>query len=164
MARHLGTALAFASLLQAREIVFPPTSGYQQPLRGNSFGALEYETDDISEPLYNGLNTFANLPYVHCLANSTLSAEDVEKYDIAIVGAPFDTGVTARPGARFGPGGIRQGSRRISPRFAYNIYTGKNAFNQGLKVVDCGDAPLTVLDNTVALKQLDKTHRVISAR
>ena len=104
MARHLGTALAFASLLQAREIVFPPTSGYQQPLRGNSFGALEYETDDISEPLYNGLNTFANLAYVHCLANSTLSGEDVEKYDIAVLGAPFDTGVTARPGARFGPG------------------------------------------------------------
>ncbi|GAB7325165.1 hypothetical protein MBLNU13_g09245t1 [Cladosporium sp. NU13] len=164
MARHLGTALAFASLLQAREIVFPPTSGYQQPIGSKNLGILEYETDDISEPLYNGLNTFANLPYVHCLANSTLSAEDVEKYDIAIVGAPFDTGVTARPGARFGPGGIRQGSRRISPRFAYNIYTGKNAFGQGLKVVDCGDVPLTVLDNTVALKQLDKAHRIVSAR
>jgi agmatinase len=164
MARHLGTALAFASLLQAREIVFPPTSGYQHPLLGNNLGALEYETDDISSPLYNGLSTYANLPYVHCLANSTLSASDVEKYDIAILGAPFDTGVTARPGARFGPGGIRQGSRRISPQFAYNIYTGKNAFGQNFKVVDCGDVPLTFLDNTVALKQLDKAHRVVSAR
>lgn len=163
MARHLGAALALASLIQAREIVFPPTSGYQHPL-GNNLGALEYETDDISSPLFNGLSTYANLPYVHCLANSTLSAEDVEKYDIAVLGAPFDTGVTARPGARFGPGGIRQGSRRISPQFAFNIYTGKNAFGQGLKVVDCGDVPLTVLDNTVALKQLDKAHRIVSAR
>ncbi len=28
------------------------------------------------------------------------------------------------------------------------------------KIVDCGDAPLTFLDNTVALKQLDKAHKV----
>ena len=117
MARHLGALLTLASLSYARDIVFPPTSGYQHPLE-NNLGALEYETDDISSPLYNGLSTYANLPYVHCLANSTLSAEHVEKYDIAILGAPFDTGVTARPGARFGPGGIRQVSRRISPQFA----------------------------------------------
>jgi agmatinase len=159
MARHIGAFLALAALLEAREIVFPPTSGYQFPL-GNSLG---FETDDIASPKFNGLSTYANLPYVHCLANSTLSSEDIEKYDIAVLGAPFDTGVTARPGARFGPGGIRQGSRRIGS-FSYNIYTGKNAFTQGLKVVDCGDVPLTVLDNTVALKQLDKAHRVVSAR
>jgi hypothetical protein len=29
------------------------------------------------------------------------------------------------------------------------------------KIVDCGDAPLTFLDNTIALKQLDKAHKVI---
>lgn len=33
-------------------------------------------------------------------------------------------GVTARPGARFGPKGIRQGSRRISPDAGWSIYTG----------------------------------------
>lgn len=33
-------------------------------------------------------------------------------------------GVTARPGARFGPSGIRQGSRRIFPGAGWNIYTG----------------------------------------
>ena len=32
--------------------------------------------------------------------------------------------MTARPGARFGPGGIRQGSRRIDKDGAWNIYTG----------------------------------------
>ncbi|KAF7586150.1 hypothetical protein BBP40_009405 [Aspergillus hancockii] len=31
-------------------------------------------------------------------------------------------------------------------------------------MVDCGDAPLTWLDNTVALKQLDLAHKVISSR
>lgn len=32
--------------------------------------------------------------------------------------------VTARPGARFGPGGIRQGSRRMMPQFAWDVYSG----------------------------------------
>lgn len=31
-----------------------------------------------------------------------------------IPGAPFDTGTSYRPGARFGPSGIRQGSRRLN--------------------------------------------------
>jgi len=35
-----------------------------------------------------GLTTFANLPYVHCLAPD---GEEVEKFDIAVLGAPFDT-------------------------------------------------------------------------
>lgn len=30
------------------------------------------------------------------------------------------------------------------------------------KIIDCGDAPLTFLDNTVALKQLQKAHEVRS--
>lgn len=159
----LPAVLALAVTVQAREIVFPSVVGLQNPF-GGDLGALGYETDDISNAPYYGLMTYANLPYVHCLANTTKSGDDVEKYDIAILGAPFDTGVTARPGARFGPTGIRQGSRRISPDFGYSIYTGKNAFLQGLKVVDCGDVPMTVLDNTVALKQLDKAHHTISAR
>lgn len=72
----------------------------------------------------------------------------------------FSQGVTARPGARFGPLGIRQGSRRIAPDFSWSVYTGQNPFVQGLKIVDCGDAPLTVLDNTIALRQLERAHKV----
>ena len=116
---------------------------------------------DLSQSLYAGLMTYANLPYVHCLA---AEGHEIEKYDIAIVGAPFDTGVTARPGARYGPNGIRAGSKRISPQFSWSVYTGRNIFQEWAKVVDCGDAPLTVLDNTIALKQLDKTHSIISGR
>lgn len=41
---------------------------------------------DISGAKFQGLNTYANLPYVHCLSNG-----EVEEYDIAILGAPFDT-------------------------------------------------------------------------
>ncbi|PPJ61298.1 hypothetical protein CBER1_05090 [Cercospora berteroae] len=151
----LYTLVGLIGLSLAREITFPPV---QHP--------LGVETDapglseDISLAKFAGLTTFANLPYVHCLS----SDKQVEPYDIAILGAPFDTGVTARPGARFGPLGIREGSRRISPAFGYSVYTGQNPFDQGFKIVDCGDAPLTVLDNTVALRQLGKAHQVTSSR
>lgn len=38
--------------------------------------------------------------------------------------------------------------------------SGENSFASWAKIVDCGDAPLTFLDNTVALKQLEKAHKV----
>ncbi|KAF1992745.1 Arginase/deacetylase [Amniculicola lignicola CBS 123094] len=140
----------------ARDITFPPVSGYaQQPVFDQG------EIDVSTGSAFLGLTTYANLPYVHCLAGK---GEEVEKYDIAILGAPFDTGVTARPGARFGPRGIRQGSQRIVPEDAWNIYTGDNVFFDWAKIVDCGDAPLTFLDNTVALKQLDASHKIVSGR
>lgn len=147
---------AGVSTSYARDIVFPPQAAYQSP-----FGVMPLDEisngDDISSAKFHGMNTYANVDYVHCLSNDT-----VQPYDIAILGAPFDTAVTARPGTRFGPTGIRLGSRRIHPLGA-SIYTGKNAFSK-YKVVDCGDAPLTFLDNTVALKQLDKAHRIVSSR
>lgn len=36
-----------------------------------------------------GLTTFANLPYVFCLSGR--ANEDVEKFDVAFLGAGFDT-------------------------------------------------------------------------
>jgi len=37
---------------------------------------------------------------------------------------------------------------------------GINPFQSWAKILDCGDAPLTFLDNTIALKQLEKAHTV----
>ncbi|KAF2473567.1 Arginase/deacetylase [Lindgomyces ingoldianus] len=146
--------LAYAS--SAREITFPLISSFSQ-----QFVSAQGGVDISTGSAFAGLMTYANLPYVHCLAGE---GQEVESYDIAIIGAPFDTGVTARPGARFGPSGIRRGSRRIAPEAAWDIYTGENVFLDWAKVIDCGDAPLTFLDNTVALKQLDATHKIISGR
>ncbi|KAF1990806.1 arginase family protein [Aulographum hederae CBS 113979] len=148
-----------------REIAFPPISGYIPPLDHNRAQQQILNGNDDGAGLFQeytpfaGLTTFANLPFVHCLGEG-----EVERYDIAILGAPFDTGTTARPGARFGPGGIRQGSRRISPDAAWSVYTGENTFLSWAKIVDCGDAPLTFLDNTIALKQLDYSHKKIVGR
>lgn len=65
---------------------------------------------------------------------------------------------------RFGPQGIRRGSQRILWESAWDPYTLKNAFTNWAKVIDCGDVPVTWLDNTIALRQIDEAHRIISSR
>ncbi|KAJ9152071.1 Arginase family-domain-containing protein [Pleurostoma richardsiae] len=130
---------------------------YQRPLPAS----IEKDDDLVIGSKFNGLKTFANLPYVDCFSNEDA---DSDKYDIAIFGAPFDTTTTGRPGARFGPSGIRIGSQRMSPEAGWNIYTGKNTYADWAAIVDCGDAVLTFLDNNVALRQLDKAHKVIGSR
>ena len=42
-----------------------------------------------------------------------LTLDKANKCDIAIVGIPFDSGVTFRPGARLGPESIRSSSRLL---------------------------------------------------
>jgi agmatinase len=48
-------------------------------------------------PRFAGPGTFARLP----------RADQVSAYDVAIVGVPFDSGTSFRPGARFGPIEVR---------------------------------------------------------
>ena len=61
--------------------------------------------DSLASPRFTGPTTFARLPHVRAL-------EDV---DVAIVGVPFDTGVTYRVGGRFGPAAIRAASVLLRP-------------------------------------------------
>ncbi|OJJ42865.1 hypothetical protein ASPZODRAFT_124916 [Penicilliopsis zonata CBS 506.65] len=144
-------ALFFFSLSLAREITFPPILA-QSPLSPAVLS--DTPIDIVTGSQFSGLTTFARLPYLNCFNTN-------ESYDVAFLGAPFDTGVTARPGARYGPTGIRLGSRRLG---GYSVYTGEDVLDSWAQIVDCGDAPLTVLDNTIALKQLDLAHKVVSSR
>ena len=158
MTLRLAVWLSLLLVCKGREIVFPPIN----PLQNQQYEAVFNHPKDILnvEMKYAGLTTFANVPWIHCLSKD----DEVEKFDIAILGAPFDTATTARPGARFGPTGIRLGSRRIYSAFAWSIYTHDNAFKHWAKIIDCGDAQLTFLDNTVALRQLGQAHKTVSGR
>ncbi|KIW40140.1 agmatinase, variant 1 [Exophiala oligosperma] len=79
-------------------------------------------------------------------------------------GAPFDTGTSYRPGARFGPSGIRQGSRRLNLYGGYNVPMKSNPFNFWGKVLDCGDIPVTSYDNHYALQQIEDGHNMLLTR
>jgi hypothetical protein len=39
-------------------------------------------------------------------------------------------------------------------------YQGENVFKDWARIVDCGDVPMTFLDNEIALKQLENAHKV----
>jgi len=84
-------------------------------------------------------------------------------FDIAFLGAPFDTGTSYRPGARFGPSGIRAGSRRLTLYGGYNVPLQTNPFKM-LKIVDCGDIPVTPYDNARAIQQIEDGHKELLHR
>ncbi len=99
------------------------------------------QVDGMAVPRYAGLSTFARLP----------RAEDVESFDVAVVGVPFDSGVTYRPGARFGPAAIRQASRLLRP---YNPALDVSPFRRA-QVVDAGDIACNPFDIGAALTQIE---------
>ncbi len=61
--------------------------------------------DALVVPRFAGPDTFARLPRL----------ADVGSAAVAVVGIPFDSGVSYRSGARFGPAAIRAGSKLLRP-------------------------------------------------
>lgn len=55
--------------------------------------------------------------------------------DIALLGFPYDTSTSYRPGARFGPRGIRAGSAREKKGRSYNTVWGVDPYDEGLEIV-----------------------------
>ncbi|KAG5916043.1 hypothetical protein E4U42_007818 [Claviceps africana] len=106
---------------------------------------------------YSGIGSFAHLEYVKCLTSPA------EQYDIAIVGAPFDTAVSYRPGARFGPRAIRQASARQTSFRGFNSRAGINPYQSWARVIDCGDVPITPFDNDIAQEQMTQAFRALGA-
>ena len=105
--------------------------------------------DGLQVPRYAGHSTFARLPRL----------EDVDDYHVAVVGVPFDSGVTYRPGARFGPSYIRQGSRLLRP---YNPALEVSPF-AGVQVVDAGDIATNPFSIEDAMRQVEAGVRELSA-
>jgi agmatinase len=74
---------------------------------------------------FTGIASFMRLPQV----------SNMDGVDAAIVGIPFDTGVSYRVGGRFGPAAIREASRLLRP---YHVEHEIEIFDH-LSVVDSGD-------------------------
>ncbi len=73
------------------------------------------------------------------------------RWDIAVVGVPFDGGTSYRPGARFGPAAVREGSRLLRP---YNPALGSLPFALA-QVVDAGDIACTPFSAEEAVTQIE---------
>ena len=130
---------------------------YQHPL---------YDLDKdlpFSQPV-----TFAHLPWRRCLAQSSHRSE-APPLDIAVLGFPYDTSTSYRPGARFGPRGIRAASSREKAGRSFNVPFGIDPFSmsgsdgtgKGLEVVDCGDIPISPFDTGLARRQMEQGYRQV---
>jgi hypothetical protein len=95
MITHLLVALTLCPLVLAAQKPFWINEDASHGT-GDELSALEPNYDEIFTA-FAGVTTFAHLPLVNCL-HPGYAEESKEKFDIAIVGAPFDTSVTYRPG------------------------------------------------------------------
>lgn len=116
----------------------PPGEGVTPPVGG------------LVVPRFAGISTFARLPLI----------EQVDRADVAVVGVPFDTGTTYRPGARFGPSAIRQASRLLRP---FNPHTGTFPFTDQ-QVVDAGDLACTPFSSDQAVGEIEAGMRALLER
>jgi agmatinase len=72
----------------------------ERPGAGRSEQPSYVPADSLKSPRFTGIPTYARLPNVRTL----------EGVDLAVIGVPFDTGVSFRTGGRFGPNAIRSAS------------------------------------------------------
>jgi agmatinase len=115
-------------------------------IEGGNIGPI----DATKMPRFSGPATFARLP----------RADEVGRADALIVGVPFDSGVTYRPGARFGPAHIRESSRLLRP---YNPVLGISPFAR-LQVADAGDLAVNPFDLTEAIAVIETGARSLLER
>ncbi|KAJ7665091.1 Arginase/deacetylase [Mycena polygramma] len=161
----MGYLLTIASL--AAVVQLPLSYGHGHHRSSDQFPLTEVEAapqtwlekygKQIDQP-FSGPLAFSHLPYTRCLE------DEAELFDIAILGMPFDTGVTYRPGARFGPYAIRSGSRRQREARGYTMSWGNNPYDHGAKVVDCGDIPVNPFDNALAVDQMEVAYSTLLSR
>lgn len=100
-----------------------------------------------NEPAYAGVGiTFCRVPLA-------LEPEAMAGADIAILGAPFDDGVSNRPGARFGPRAIRAADDLGWPPKRPHMDLGVDPFSS-LAIVDCGDIDAAPADLAASHERL----------
>jgi agmatinase len=93
---------------------------------------------------FSGITTFGGLAHTTEIDNHEI--------DLAILGIPFDSLVTFRPGARFGPNAIRQSSilcRNYSQQMEVEVYNRLRAF-------DVGDVNVNAFDYEETFRQIEE--------
>jgi agmatinase len=106
--------------------------------------------DPLQVPRFAGPSTFARLPRL----------DEVERTDVAIAGIPFDSGVTYRPGARFGPNAVRNASRLLR---SYHPGLDVQPF-AAQQVADAGDIACNPFDIAEAIGQIEKGSEALLER
>jgi agmatinase len=109
------------------------------------------QVDATRVPRYAGEPTFARLPRLADVGGSA---------DVAVFGVPFDSGVSYRPGARFGPGHIRESARLLRP---YNPAADVAPFATQ-QVADAGDLAVNPFSIDEAITTIESAARGLLER
>jgi agmatinase len=121
-----------------------------EPYPRVSAGDIVGPVDATVVPRYAGPATFALLPRL----------DEVSHADVAIVGVPFDSGVSYRPGARFGPSHIRESSRLLRP---FNPALEVSPFTSQ-QVADAGDIAVNPFSIDEAISAVERAARDLAGR
>ncbi|MDA8310726.1 MAG: agmatinase [Actinomycetota bacterium] len=98
-------------------------------------------------PRFAGPETFARLPRL----------DEVAQAAVAILGVPFDSGVSYRPGARFGPSAIRAGSKLLRP---YHPFLQTQPWDVH-QVADAGDVAANPFSIAEAIASIESSARAV---
>jgi agmatinase len=121
-----------------------------QPVPRVMAGDAVGQVDATVVPRYAGAATFARLPRI----------DEVDRADAAVLGVPFDSGVSYRPGARFGPAHIRESSRLLRP---YNPAVQASPF-AARQVADAGDLAVNPFSIDEAIATIEHEARALLER
>jgi agmatinase len=121
-----------------------------EPVPRITDGNFVGQVDAMKVPRFAGPATFARLPRI----------DEVDRADAAVLGVPFDSGVTYRPGARFGPAHIRESSRLLRP---YNPALDISPFAR-LQVVDASDIAVNPFSIDEAVGAIERGARDLLER
>ncbi|KAB2569564.1 Guanidinobutyrase [Lasiodiplodia theobromae] len=133
-------------------------STQQRPLHEDPEHLAELERKWGDNWAFSGISTFGHVPHVKCLTHPE------ESFDIGIIGVPFDTAVSYRPGARMGPRAIRAASGRHIISRGFHAQASVNPYTSWAKIIDCGDVPVTPFDNAVAMEQMTQALTELGTR
>jgi agmatinase len=113
-------------------------------MTSNDNGNVVGLPDGRQVPRYAGPDTFARLPRMEDLGGGTAA--------VAVAGIPFDSGVSYRPGARFGPHAVRQASKMLRP---YHPVLDTHPFDAH-QVADAGDISVNPFDISEAIGTIER--------
>ncbi|GFF26415.1 LOW QUALITY PROTEIN: putative agmatinase 1 [Aspergillus udagawae] len=136
-----------------------------------------------ADSVFSGISTFGRLPYFPCLSS------EAEKYDIAFIGEFLNLSIgslvecsqsqglpsilaphtdlvqdSARVVSDKVLAVLISSSRKLGFSGGYNVPLEANPFVSELKVLDCGDIPVTSYDNAWAIRQIEEGHNSLLMR
>ena len=99
----------------------------------------------MTDPVHGSYHAFFGVVRTYCGVPLAATREEVAAADVVVLGAPFDEGVSYRPGTRFGPSAVRTAEDVNATGDRPSVNAGIDPLAE-LRIVDWGDIDVTASD------------------